>query len=155
VVKGGFKRMSKEMTPREALSELCDLATPNGDCLNYVIGLSGIILKALDRLELLEKENQALKKDNIIKYEYLIEAQKKQIAKLEKENEKHKKVLNFLKELFNLKSCSIFEKVNNGYTLDFVLSWHNSCYEECVDNSKITYISEEIHDLLKEVLENV
>lgn len=43
------------MTSKEALDELCDLATPNGDCINYVIGISGIILKALDRLELLEK----------------------------------------------------------------------------------------------------
>ena len=46
---------SKEITPKGALDELCDLATPNGDCLNYVIGLSGIILQALDRLEILDK----------------------------------------------------------------------------------------------------
>lgn len=61
--------MSKEITPKGALDELCDLATPNGDCLNYVIGLSGIILKALDRLELLEKENQELRNKLNINFE--------------------------------------------------------------------------------------
>ena len=56
------------MTPKEALDELCDLATPNGDCLNYVIGLSGIILKALDRLEGINKvwhENEPMESVDI------------------------------------------------------------------------------------------
>lgn len=45
---------------QETLNKLCDLATSNGDCLNYVIALSWNIKQGLDKLEKLEKENQEL-----------------------------------------------------------------------------------------------
>ena len=49
--------MSKSL---EALDKLCDLVTPDSDCINYVLGLSAIIVQDLERLEVVEKENQEL-----------------------------------------------------------------------------------------------
>ena len=136
--------MSKEMTPKGALDELCDLATPNGDCLNYVIGLSGIILKALERLEQLEKENQWLK-ELIKEYKRLKELanqviEKFQIGKknLTEENEKYKKVITWLKNTFEIALDSKV-RISDG--------------TDCIQAFPIDLKTNEvIYDLLKEVL---
>ena len=148
------------MTSKEALEKFKLLYESKCDSPNNLIGFDMCyitIKKDLERLEELEKENQELKEQHEKDFEIIC----KQAYLLNNKHidrpiiEKYQKAIKFLKELFNLKSCNIFEKVNNnGFTLDFVLSWSNTCYEECVDNSKITYITEEIYDLLKEVLES-
>lgn len=57
--------MSKSL---EALDKLCDLATQDGDCLNYVIGLTMTIKQDLERLELIETfYNKSLKELETIK----------------------------------------------------------------------------------------
>lgn len=48
----------------EALDELCDLATQDSTCLNYVIGLAMNIKQDLDRLNKFEKTIDILK-DNL------------------------------------------------------------------------------------------
>lgn len=87
-------------------------------------------LELQQRLETLEKENKELRKDNIIKYEYLIEAKNNQIEKL-------KKALDILKGKLEL--CeSIYSQVFNS----------NEYYILC--NKTLT---KEQFELLKEVLE--
>lgn len=51
-----------------------------------------------NNIEHLQQENQKLKKENIIKYEYLIEAQKIKINELEKENQELKEAYKSLNE---------------------------------------------------------
>ena len=130
--------MSKEMTPKDALDELCDLATPNGDCLNYVIGLSGIILKALDRLELLEKENKGLKNKNA--------SLKIKVRAWEIQGEKFKRVIEILKDKANIR-LHILTNTDGSkiYEIEFILGYYSIIYE----------ITQQEYDLLKEVLENV
>lgn len=161
---------SKEITPKGALDELCDLATPNGDCLNYVIGLSGIILKALDRLELLEKENQELK-EKISKFEKPIlymcrDRRSRELERLRllelvntynvpillndfetvKELEKLKKVIEILKEKANIR-LHILTNTDGSkiYEIEFIFTYYSTIHE----------ITQQEYDLLKEVLESV
>ena len=157
--------MSKEMTPKEALDELCDLATPNGDCLNYVIGLSGIILKALDRLELLEKENKE-QQEKISKFEkpILYMCLTRQSRELERLR---------LLELVNTYNVPIllndFETVKELEKLKKVIAWLKNTFEitldskvrisdgtDCIQAFPIDLKTNEVlYDLLKEMLENV
>lgn len=157
--------MSKEMTPKGALDELCDLATPNGDCLNYVIGLSGIILKALDRLELLEKENQELK-EKISKFE-------KPILYMCRDRRSRELEILRLLELVNTYNVPIllndFETVKELEKIEKVIAWLKNTFEitldskvrisdgtDCIQAFPIDLKTNEvIYDLLKEVLENV
>lgn len=161
--------MEKEMTPKDALDNLCDLATPNGDCLNYVIGLSGIILKALDRLEQLEiadRNNQNLVKTNVDLVNKNLELQKENQELKEEiqdlkdnetivadygivlwnENEKSKKVIDILKNKANIR-LHILKNTDGSkiYEIEFILGYYSTIHE----------ITQQEYDLLKEVLENV
>lgn len=126
--------MSKEMTPKEALQMIQDNLTPR------VLGIFPvefhIVKEALDRLELLEKENQELKEDlrlttierNVC--ENIYEALEEKYFKL-------KKVIEILK----------------GFDFD-IYSGNGLGFIQPSIDEPLTLTQQE-YDLLKEVLESV
>ena len=144
----------------EALNKLCDLATSNSDCLNYVIALSGTIKKELDRLEEFEKENQELKAkadkyDELCKHNVMdnqdfgndlivaILNQSKRVNDRNKElSEENTKLKKAMEILFG----------ENGAVL---LGSDNKHKLHLIDYDLVKYfISKEKYDLLKEVFGN-
>lgn len=130
--------MSKEMTPKEALQMIQDNLTPR------VLGIFPvefhIVKEALDRLELLEKENQELETD--------------------------KKMLNALYQevkdtaSFYMSKCEKFEKViawlKNTFEITLDSKVRISDGTDCIQAFPIDLKTNEvIYDLLKEVLESV
>lgn len=124
--------MSKEMTPKEALQMIKDNLTPR------ILGILPvefhIVKEALDRLEVLEKENKKWRK--IVGCD-LCEALGREI--LLEENEKYKKVIAWLKNTFEI-------------TLDSKVRISDGT--DCIQAFPIDLKTNEvIYDLLKEVLE--
>ena len=93
--------MSKEMTPEEALQMIQDNLTPR------VLGIFPvefhIVKEALERLELLEKENQELKEIN----DQLNENFKNASNNYDKLNRKYKKLIKVI-EIIKSKNVDIF-----------------------------------------------
>lgn len=130
--------MSKSL---EALDKLCDLATQDSTCLNYVIGLAMNIKQELEHLVQLEKENQELKEE---------------LNDSERNNEwlrEHYGIYKKVIEIIKSKNVDIFFLVNN---CEFVLDNYNYeieddimkyCYKDC------STLTQQECDLLKEVLE--
>lgn len=163
--------MSKEMTPKEALQMIQDNLTPR------VLGIFPvefhIVKEALDRLELLEKENQDLK-EKISKFEKPIlymcrDRRSRELERLRllelvntynvpillndfetvKELEKLKKVIEIIKsknvDIFFLRNNCEFDFKKYNYEIkDNTMQY---CYEDCLS------LTQQEYDLLKEVLE--
>ena len=134
--------MSKEMTPKEALQMIQDNLTPR--VLGILTVEFNVVKKALDRLELLEKENQELK-ELIKEYKRFKELANQVIEKFQignknliEENEKYKKVIAWLKNTFEI-------------TLDSKVRISDGT--DCIQAFPIDLKTNEvIYDLLKEVL---
>lgn len=127
--------MSKEMTPKEALQMIKDNLTPR--VLGILTVEFNVVEKALERLELLEKEYKQFKElaNQVI--------EKFQIGNknLTEENEKYKKVITWLKNTFEIILDSKV-RISDG--------------TDCIQAFPIDLKTNEVlYDLLKEMLESV
>ena len=159
--------MSKEMTPKEALQIIQDNLTPR--TLGILTVEFNVVKNALDRLELLEKENQELK-EKISKFEKPIlymcrDRRSRELERLRllelvntynvpillndfetvKELEKLKKVIEILKKKANIR-LHILTNTDGSkiYEIEFIFTYYSTIHE----------ITQQEFDLLKELLEN-
>lgn len=133
--------MSKGITPKDALEGIIWRLTSYEDDLELRETDKKeieIINQALDRFELLEKENQDLKNKNA--------ALKIKVRAWEIQSEKYKKVINILKEKADIR-LHILTNTDGSkiYEIEFILGYYSIIYD----------ITQQEYDLLKEFLENV
>jgi len=124
--------MSKEMTPKEATQMIQDNITPR--TLGILTVEFNVVEKALDRLELLEKENRVLL--------MAIENKNNEIKNLKKliHDNPYKKAIEFLKDTFEIYLDSKL-RISDG--------------TDCIQAFPIDLKTNEVlYDLLKEVLLN-
>ena len=98
------------------------------------------ILRDLERLEKLE--------DNIKIHKETIKMQHNQIESLQSENAKLKKVIEFIKENFEVELH--YDEEYDEYTICFME--YNECLEEIAITGITKYVNKEEYDLLKEYL---
>lgn len=127
------------MNSLEALNKLCDMATPDGDCLNYVIGLATTIKQDLERLEHLEKENK--EKDEIIAdLEQMYKTASNNYSKLNDKRKKLEKVIDLLDTALDLE-------------LENSEEWGKMIY--FINSNGGSTLKKENYDLLKEFISEV
>ena len=143
------------MTSKEALERLKESLEDEVGSFCWINELYGIVLKDLERLEALEKENWAIKSD----YDFWCKAVESaelpklmcEIGQLKQEIEKLKKAIECMKKCVKIivKDCDFPIYDTPRYTLGI-----RAHYLEENPNGLIVYIKKEEYELLKEVFEN-